>query len=78
MAEIPKSLMEDYENRIKPRIERLKQQVDESGIVTIPFTCYGCDLLKTDFVMVNGDGCPMCAQCINRMIDAIEGVPLAT
>lgn len=70
---LPPHLMKHYEEVVKPRIDRLKTQVDATGIVSIPFVCYGCDKTKSDFALVNGDGCPMCEECVGRCVDALEG-----
>lgn len=69
---IPAWIMKEYEERIKPRIDRLKLQVDSNGICAIPFVCYNCDKSKSDFALINGDGCPMCEECVGRCVDALE------
>jgi len=54
-------------------IEQLRKQFDEAGILILPFRCYGCDEMRSDFAMMTGDGVPMCNGCINRFTDTLEG-----
>ena len=46
------------------KIDRLRKQFDEDGILPMPFTCYGCEEPRTDLAMMTGDGLPMCVKCL--------------
>lgn len=52
-----------YEQGCK-RIDKLREQIGEDGEVPIPFQCYVCDKMKYDYCKNNGDGCPMCIECL--------------
>jgi len=59
------------------RIDELRKQLDDDGIVTLPFRCYGCDRERDDFGMTTGDGVPICKDCLEgpRMDHLIGGPP---
>ncbi len=46
------------------RIDKLRRQIGEDGIIPLPFRCYGCDKMSMMFSMLTGDGLPMCTSCV--------------
>ncbi len=77
--EPPPNHWEDYVKRIyiagTKRIDKSREQLDpETGAIPIPFICYGCELEKIKIALINGDGLPMCTDCINSICDNIETV----
>lgn len=63
----------DYVKRIYAdgcaRIDKFLVQIEEDGVCPIPFSCYGCGELRSDFGMVTGDDVPLCQKCLDRMCD---------
>lgn len=55
------------------RIDELRKQVDDDGVVPLPFRCYSCDGSRDDFGLLTGDGVPICMKCIGGMEAALEG-----
>lgn len=45
------------------RIDTLRVQMQPDGICPIPFQCYLCDKMKSDFSFLTGDGVPICVEC---------------
>jgi hypothetical protein len=45
------------------RIDELRKQIDEDGVLTVPFRCYACDKTCTELAFLNGDGVPVCVEC---------------
>lgn len=45
------------------RIDKLRKQLGENGEVPIPFQCWLCDQMKTNFSFKTGDGVPVCGDC---------------
>ena len=67
---IPDGFME----RELARIERVRQRnAWQDCILVLPFVCQLCERERTDYMMITGDGCPMCQECFRGCEDALSG-----
>lgn len=55
--------------------DRIAQIYKEQGgpyrkkdIITLPFRCWGCNKMRYDFCLINGDGICMCMKCMQGML----------
>ena len=55
------------------RINLLRVQMGPDRICPIPFRCWLCDEMRSDFAMLNGDGVPLCIKCLGFDPAEIEG-----
>lgn len=69
----PSYVKEQYEAGCK-RIDELRKQIGDDGVIPIPFQCYSCDKMKSDYALTTGDGVPMCEQCIRNITAILEKV----
>lgn len=46
------------------RIEQMRAELPEKGMIPLPFRCWGCDRQRFDLALVTGDGLPMCVECL--------------
>lgn len=53
------------------RIDELRKQIGEDGVITIPFRCYGCDQQKSKLSLITGDGLPMCTDCVKVFTESM-------
>lgn len=56
------------------RVANSRLQYGKDGILFMPFKCFHCEDMKTDFGMTTGDGVPVCEECIQLCVAAISGV----
>lgn len=65
----PKHVQRFYAEGCK-RIDRLRtENILEDGTTKVPFRCYGCDKVRSDYAMTTGDGLPPYSACLGGLPD---------
>lgn len=59
------------------RIDEMKAALPADGMIPLPFRCYSCDEMRSDFRMKTGDGLPLCGKCFDGCVDAMSGAEAA-
>lgn len=74
MAHFDDPIIEEIYQRGQRRIDAMVAALPADGVIALPFHCGGCLKMRCDFVMIDGDGLPICQACIDGCVAAIQGI----